>query len=95
MDFLAEHGYQAHCGTMRPTSRGTVQLASGSALDAPLIDPNFLSTEEDRKDLRQGLRLTVEIMEQSALQEFKRETGRTEEVFFLCNLFKEGFDHFC
>lgn len=82
MDFLAEHGYQAHCGTMRPTSRGTVQLASGSALDAPLIDPNFLSTEEDRKDLRQGLRLTVEIMEQSALQEFKRATGRTEEVLF-------------
>ncbi|CAL1141865.1 unnamed protein product [Cladocopium goreaui] len=73
LDFLAEHGYQAHCGTMRPTSRGTVQLSSGSALDAPLIDPNFLATEEDRRDLRAGLRLTVEIMEQQALQEFKRE----------------------
>lgn len=73
LDFLAEHGYQAHCGTMRPTSRGTVQLSSGSALDAPLIDPNFLATEEDRRDLRAGLRLTVDIMEQQALQEFKRE----------------------
>jgi hypothetical protein len=75
LDFLAEHGYQAHCGTMRPTSRGTVQLSSGSALDAPLIDPNFQATEEDRRDLRAGLRLTVEIMEQQALQEFKRDTG--------------------
>ena len=75
LDFLAEHGYQAHCGTMRPSSRGTVQLSSGSALDAPLIDPNFLATEEDRRDLRAGLRLTVEILEQQALQEFKRDTG--------------------
>ena len=74
LDFLAEHGYQAHCGTMRPTSRGTVTLASNSPLEAPLIDPNFLATEDDRRDLRAGLRLTIEIMEQQALQEFKRET---------------------
>lgn len=74
LDFLAEHGYQAHCGTMRPTSRGSVTLASNSPLEAPLIDPNFLATEEDRRDLRAGLRLTIEIMEQQALQEFKRET---------------------
>ena len=71
LDFLPEHGYQAHCGTMRPTSRGTVQLQSASILDAPLIDPNFLSTEEDRRDMRAGLRLTVEIMEQEALKDFK------------------------
>lgn len=71
LDFLPEHGYQAHCGTMRPTSRGTVQLSSGNILDAPLIDPNFLSAEEDRIDMRAGLRLTVELMEQSALSDFK------------------------
>ena len=71
LDFLPEHGYQAHCGTMRPTSRGTVQLETASILDAPLIDPNFLATEEDRRDMRAGLRLTVEIMEQSALKDFK------------------------
>lgn len=59
---------------MRPTSRGSVTLASNSPLEAPLIDPNFLATEEDRRDLRAGLRLTIEIMEQQALQEFKRET---------------------
>lgn len=46
LDFLADHGYQAHCGTMRPTSRGTVRLASSNALEAPLIDPNFLATKE-------------------------------------------------
>ncbi|CAJ1444668.1 unnamed protein product, partial [Effrenium voratum] len=70
LDFLAAHGYQAHCGTMRPTSRGSVKLASGDILEAPLIDPNFLATEEDRVDLREGLRLTVEIMEQQALKAF-------------------------
>ncbi|CAK9031309.1 unnamed protein product [Durusdinium trenchii] len=73
LDFLPEHGYQAHCGTMRPTSRGTVQLATSNILDAPLIDPNFLATEEDRIDMRAGLRLSIEIMEQKALEEFKKE----------------------
>lgn len=71
LDFLPEHGFQAHCGTMRPTSRGTLKLASADPFAAPLIDPNFLETEEDRADLRAGLRLTLEIMEQPALKEFR------------------------
>ena len=32
---------------LRPTSSGSVVLASASTVDAPLIQPNFLSTEED------------------------------------------------
>mmetsp|Transcript_53358 Transcript_53358/g.159241 ORF Transcript_53358/g.159241 Transcript_53358/m.159241 type:complete len:590 (-) Transcript_53358:272-2041(-) len=70
LEFLPEHGYQAHCGTMRPTSRGTLKLASKDPRDAPLIDPNFLATPEDVEDQRNALRLTMEIMEQQAFKPF-------------------------
>lgn len=67
LDFLPDHGFQAHCGTMRPTSRGAVRLASGDHREAPLIDPNFLATEEDIVDMRAAVRRTVEILEQAPL----------------------------
>jgi len=72
LDFLPEHGYQAHCGTLRPTSRGTIKLASKDPRQAPLIDPAFLTTEQDVIDQRNAFRLTVEIMEQEALKAFHK-----------------------
>jgi len=70
LEFLPEHGYQAHCGTLRPTSRGTVRLASKDPSAAPLIDPNFLATQQDVEDQRNALRLTVEILNQEAFNPF-------------------------
>merc|ERR1712003_536303 len=70
LDFLPEHGYQAHCGTMRPTSRGTIKLASRDPSAAPLIDPNFLATEDDVVDQRNAFRVTLEIMKQEAFDPF-------------------------
>ena len=40
--------YQAHCGPMRQTSRGTIKLVSNDPRKYPLIDPNYLDTEQDR-----------------------------------------------
>lgn len=69
LDVLPEHGFQAHCGTMRPTSRGSIKLVSNDYRAAPSIDPNFLTTEKDIVDMRAGVRLTVEILEQAVLKE--------------------------
>mmetsp|Transcript_52209 Transcript_52209/g.167326 ORF Transcript_52209/g.167326 Transcript_52209/m.167326 type:complete len:591 (+) Transcript_52209:124-1896(+) len=79
LEFLPEHGYQAHCGTMRPTSRGTVRLTSADSRAPPSIDPNFLATPEDREDLRHALRLTEEILQQPALEPFKLRRFSPEE----------------
>lgn len=68
LEIHPEHGYQAHCGTMRPTSRGQIQLAGSSTFDAPLIDPNFLATHMDVEDMRAGVRHTVEILEQEVIK---------------------------
>jgi len=70
LDFLPEHGYQAHCGTMRPTSRGSIQLQSKDPRQAPLIDPNYMATPDDVEDQRNAFRLTLEIMRQPAFEPF-------------------------
>eukprot|EP00929_Paragymnodinium_shiwhaense_P013508 TRINITY_DN121356_c0_g1_i1.p1 TRINITY_DN121356_c0_g1~~TRINITY_DN121356_c0_g1_i1.p1 ORF type:complete len:593 (-),score=159.14 TRINITY_DN121356_c0_g1_i1:413-2191(-) len=81
LEFHPDHGYQAHCGTLRPTSRGTVKLASKDPSAAPLIDPNFLDTEKDIIDQRNAFRLTVEIMEQNAFKPFVKNRMSPEPGF--------------
>ncbi len=65
------HGFQAHVGPMRPTSRGHVRLRSASAQDAPEILFNYLSTQQDRKEMRAAIRLTRELFAQPAFNRFR------------------------
>ena len=58
---------------MRPTSRGSVHIDSLDPEAPPLIHPNYLSTEEDRKVAAESLRLTRNIVQQSALAPYSPE----------------------
>ena len=49
-EILTKHGYQTHCSTMRPLSRGAVTLSSADPHAAPLIDPNYFSHPQDVED---------------------------------------------
>jgi choline dehydrogenase len=60
------HGFQAHVGPMRPTSRGYVRLKSADPKQAPEILFNYMMTEGDRVEMRAAVRLTREILGQSA-----------------------------
>ena len=40
--------YQVHVGSMRASSRGWLKLASKDPRQHPLIDPNYLDSEQDR-----------------------------------------------
>ncbi len=53
----------------RPTSRGSVEIASARVADAPLIRGNYLSTQKDRDEAMQGGRLVRSLMKARALQE--------------------------
>ncbi|MBB4286511.1 choline dehydrogenase [Roseospira goensis] len=64
------HGYQAHVGPMRPESRGWVRLRSADPRDKVRIQFNYFSTERDRREMRDGIKLTREIMTQPALAPF-------------------------
>ena len=63
---LGEHGCTLNSCFLRPRSRGTVKLASADPKAPPLIDPNYLAEEYDRKISIGGFRLAREIMAQAA-----------------------------
>ena len=52
---------------LRPTSRGSVHVASRDPVVAPVIAPNYLSTDEDRRVAVDSLRLTRRILAAPAL----------------------------
>ena len=56
---------------MRPTSTGFVKLKSTDPRDQPRIQFNHLMTENDRLEIREGVRLTREILAQEALTPYR------------------------
>lgn len=70
-DKVHQHSFQAHVGPMRPTSKGWVRLRSGDPRQAPLIQFNYLTTEGDRREFRDGVRLTREIFAQKAFDPYR------------------------
>jgi choline dehydrogenase-like flavoprotein len=56
---------------LQPTSRGFVRLRSADAADKPVIKPNYLSTDEDRRVAVDSIRLTRRIVAQPALARYK------------------------
>ncbi|HXX51587.1 MAG TPA: GMC family oxidoreductase N-terminal domain-containing protein [Xanthobacteraceae bacterium] len=62
--------FTASVCNLRPTSRGTVRLRSRDAADPPVIKPNYLATDEDRRIAASAIRLTRRIAAQPALAPF-------------------------
>ena len=56
---------------LRPTSRGTVRIRSSAADEAPLISPNYLSTDDDRQVAADAIRVTRRLMKQPALSAYQ------------------------
>ncbi|MCZ4433195.1 choline dehydrogenase [Agrobacterium sp. SOY23] len=65
-------GYRLGVGPMRPESRGTVRLRSADPSQPPLIDPNYLNTERDRRETLQGLKMGREILAQPAFAPYRK-----------------------
>jgi choline dehydrogenase len=56
---------------MRATSRGYIKLRTSNPREHPIIDPKYLETEQDKLDMRAAVRLTREIFEQHAFDEYR------------------------
>ena len=56
---------------MQPTSRGFIRLKSADPADKPAIQPNYLSTDEDRRVAADSIRVTRRIVAQPALAPFQ------------------------
>jgi choline dehydrogenase-like flavoprotein len=62
--------FTASVANVQPTSRGHIRLKSPDPADAPAIQPNYLSTDEDKRVAAASIRLTRRIVQQPALQAF-------------------------
>ena len=74
------YGYSCHVCQLRPYSRGRVGLHSADPMQAPLIDPAYLSDERDVEEMVDGAMLTRRIMEADALASYRGEDIFTSEV---------------
>ena len=65
------HGFMAHVCQLRPESRGYISIKSADPLSAPIIQPNYLEAEEDRRALREGVRQAREVFAQKAFDPYR------------------------
>ena len=64
------NAFTASVCNLNPTSRGTVHIKSPRFDEAPLISPNYLSTDADRQVAADSLRVTRRIVAQPALARY-------------------------
>lgn len=68
---VAIPGFQFWMDLSRPQSRGQVKLRSANYKDAPLIVFNHLSTQQDIRDIIDGIRMAREMIRQPAFDRFR------------------------
>ena len=65
------HGFQVHVGHNKPRSRGTIQLRTPRITDKPKILFNYMQHQDDIEAFRACVRLTRDIIGQSAMDAFR------------------------
>jgi choline dehydrogenase len=69
---VSGHGYQVHVGPMYSDARGSVRIKSTDPRAHPALRFNYLSTEQDRREWVEAIRVTRDILRQPALAPFNR-----------------------
>ena len=64
------HGYQVHIGPMYSDARGSVRIASPDPAVHPALRFNYLSTEQDRREWVEAIRVARRILNQPAMARF-------------------------
>ena len=62
--------FTASVCNLQPTSRGYIKLRSSNPADKPIIKPNYLATDQDRRVAANAIRVTRRIVAQPALAPF-------------------------
>jgi choline dehydrogenase len=64
------HGYQVHVGPMYSDARGSITLKTADPHDHPALRFNYLSTDQDRREWVEAVRVARRILGQPALTSF-------------------------
>ncbi|MBX3480696.1 MAG: choline dehydrogenase [Caulobacter sp.] len=70
---VEKDGFTFHVCQLRPESRGHVGLRSADPFDDPTILANYLAAEEDRRAMREGVKIAREAAHQAALDPYRGE----------------------
>ena len=65
-----DHGYQVHIGPMYSDARGSVKIVSADPRVHPALRFNYLSTEQDRREWVEAIRVARTILSQPAFAPF-------------------------
>lgn len=68
---VGKDGFTFHVCQLRPESRGRTGLRSADPTDDPTIFANYLATDEDRRAVREGVRIARDVASQSALDPYR------------------------
>jgi choline dehydrogenase-like flavoprotein len=77
---------------LRPKSRGTVTLASKDITEAPIIDPQYLTHEDDLEVLIEGLKFVKSLEDTEQFKKFKIQTFPPNKL--LCGQFDPDTDEY-
>jgi choline dehydrogenase len=64
------HGYQVHIGPMYSDARGSVKIKSTDPLVKPALRFNYLSTDQDKREWVEAIKVARTILTQHAMDEF-------------------------
>jgi choline dehydrogenase len=64
------HGYQVHVGPMYSDARGTLTLKSTDPREHPALRFNYLSTEQDRREWLEAIKVARRILSQPAMADY-------------------------
>ncbi|MDB5432031.1 MAG: glucose-methanol-choline oxidoreductase [Caulobacter sp.] len=68
---IEKDGFTLHVCQLRPESRGKVGLRSADPSADPTISANYLAAEEDRRAIREGVRIARDVAAQAALDPYR------------------------
>jgi choline dehydrogenase len=64
------HGYQVHVGPMYSDARGSVKIRSNDPFAKPAVQFNYLSTDQDKREWVEAVRVARNILGQAAMNPF-------------------------
>lgn len=65
-----DHGYQLHIGPMLSDARGRLRIRSADPREAPSLQFNYLSTEQDRREWIEAIECARDLLAQPAFRPF-------------------------
>ncbi|MCW0236324.1 MAG: choline dehydrogenase [Ferrovibrio sp.] len=68
-----EHTFSVRVGPIRPQSRGYLKLRSADPLEAPILEPRYLTASEDMQTQIRALKMMREVFAQPAMREYAAE----------------------